>query len=62
MIPRIIGCCALQIIEGRTDLATEMANPATSRGSYVVAAQRLRPPVHQRVLQHPQTPFISGRH
>jgi hypothetical protein len=54
MIPRIIGCCALQIIEGGTHLATEMADTAANRSRNLSA--------HQRVLQHPQTPFILGRH
>lgn len=35
MIPPIIGSCALQKSEGRTDLAAEMDNPATGRGSHL---------------------------
>ena len=54
MIPRIIGCGALQITEGGAHLAAEMANTPTSRGGHL--------PVHQRILQHPKTSFISGRH
>ena len=44
----------IQKLEGGTDLATEMANAATSESGNL--------PVHQWVLQHPKTPFISGPH
>jgi hypothetical protein len=54
MISQIIGCCALQVFEGRTDLAAKMANTATGGGRYL--------PGHQRILQLPKVPLISRRH
>jgi Aminotransferase class I and II len=52
----------LQIAEGRTAVAADLANAAPGRGRDVVAAHCLRPPVRQRVLQRPKAPLISGRH
>lgn len=44
----------LQIPEGRTHLAAELADAASGRGRHLS--------VHQWVLQHPPPTFISGRH